>query len=109
MHTRFPSTYLHYPEVALDPATSTNENFLKLRSSFASTDDNNQNVPILGKLLPIVDSVEWLERLTKIVGITDVQIRIKGEKSEQEIDSIVRKCQTICQRDGVRLWVNDYW
>jgi len=109
VHTRFPSTYLHYPEVALDPATSTNESFLRLRSSFASTDDNNQNVPILGKLLPIVDNVEWLERLTKIDGITDVQIRIKGEKSEQEIDSIVRKCQTICQRDGVRLWVNDFW
>ena len=86
MHTRFPSTYLHYPEVALDPATSTNESFLRLRSSFASTDDNNQNVPILGKLLPIVDNVEWLERLTKIDGITDVQIRIKGEKSEQEIE-----------------------
>jgi thiamine-phosphate diphosphorylase len=67
------------------------------------------DVPVLGRILPIVDSVEWVERLCKVPGITDLQLRIKGERSPEEIRQVVLRCQDRCQSSGVRLWINDYW
>ncbi len=111
VHTNFPSTHQHFPEVALDPRDATNKGFLKVRSAFAQKNDNGNDidVTILGTLLPIVDDAEWMERLTKLDDITDIQLRIKGETDEDKINALVQKCQDICTRDGVRLWINDYW
>lgn len=118
VHTKFPGEKKYFPVVALDPTKRQDilESFLKMKRS--TRDDNNhggddrvkvEDQLTLGKLLPIVDSVEWMERLTKCDEITDIQLRIKGETDEQKILELVQKCQDICQRDGVRLWVNDFW
>jgi thiamine-phosphate diphosphorylase len=80
----------------------------------------NDAVPRLGRILPIVDSEEWIERLCtepRSAGdITDVQLRIKGETDPKHIAEIVKRCQGHCDKAaaagggrGIRLWVNDYW
>ena len=106
-HTEFPSTSRHFPAVALDPTSGPSDGFLKMKSSFSESNDDGTIT--LGKLLPIVDNFEWMDRLTKLDGITDIQLRIKGETDEDKIRTLVQKCQKICQRDGVRLWINDFW
>lgn len=63
----------------------------------------------LGRILPIVDTVEWVEKLTKTSGITDIQLRIKDETDADRIHERVKKCQKMCQEANVRLWINDYW
>jgi len=117
LHTGFPSTSRHFPAVALDPRSASSKGFLKMNSAVAvsatgtnTNDENDDGTTLtLGKLLPIVDDVEWMERLTKLDEITDIQLRIKGETDEEKIFALVQKCQDICQRDGVRLWINDFW
>lgn len=60
----------------------------------------------LGRILPIVDSIEWVERLCAIGGISDIQLRIKNVDN---VGDLARKAQAICQAAGVRLWINDDW
>lgn len=109
VHTEFPSTSLHYPDIALDPTSGPSQGFLKMKSAFSETTASDNDSITLGKLLPIVDNAEWMERLTKLDEITDIQLRIKGETDEDKIEKLVQKCQDICERDGVRLWINDFW
>lgn len=106
-HTKFPSTSRHFPFVTLDSLTSSHNGFLKMKSSDDTSSKNGEVT--LGKILPIVDNVEWLERLTKTKKVKDIQLRIKGETDEDKIISLVKECQKICKRDGVRLWINDFW
>jgi thiamine-phosphate diphosphorylase len=65
--------------------------------------------PILGRILPIVDTVEWVEKLAKTPGITDIQLRIKDETDPDRILERVQKCQKMCKDAKVRLWINDFW
>jgi thiamine-phosphate diphosphorylase len=76
--------------------------------SFGST-DSTLDGPTLGRILPIVDTVEWVEKLAKTPGITDIQLRIKDETDPDRILERVQKCQKMCQDANVRLWINDYW
>lgn len=108
VHTGFPSSHRHFPSVALDPKARTSDvvAFTRMQSPLSQ---EIERVPVLGKILPIVDSVEWIERLAKVEGITDLQLRIKNEKSPEKILNAVKKAQAACQEYGVRLWINDYW
>ena len=107
VHTSFPSKHEYFPEVAVHPEKDTSESFLKLQSKINHT--TNEDAVILGEILPIVDDIEWLERLTKLDNIQDIQLRIKGETDREKICELVQKCQDICESNGVRLWVNDFW
>jgi hydroxymethylpyrimidine kinase / phosphomethylpyrimidine kinase / thiamine-phosphate diphosphorylase len=109
VHTSFPSKYEYFPEVALHPEIQSSESFLKMQSTFQQNTSTNDDVVILGELLPIVDDIEWLERLTQLDNVKDIQLRIKGETDREKIFELVQKCQDICKRDSVRLWVNDFW
>jgi len=93
--------------VTLNPRKSESMPFLKMTRdvSYESSDKGVR----LGKLLPIVDTKEWVQRLSELDKITDIQLRIKNEKSEEKINEIVRECQEICAKNNVRLWINDYW
>lgn len=75
--------------------------------AFGSTDTNKD--PILGRILPIVDTVEWVEKLASTPGITDIQLRIKDETDPGRILERVELCQNMCKNANVRLWINDYW
>ncbi len=111
-HTHFPSSYKSFPSVALDPKNEAPVPFLKMQSAAAAAncgdDDRNKGIT-LGKLLPIVNNKEWIERLSPLEEIIDIQLRIKDVDDQDEIIKIVKECQAICEQNNVRLWINDYW
>ena len=116
VHTTFPSTSQHFPSIVQDlTSLQKSKAFLPMKA-FASAQDTTDERPTLGRILPIVDSVEWVERLCQInkdstntATIDDLQLRIKGETDQQRILEIVKQCQSLCQDAGIRLWVNDFW
>lgn len=116
VHTSFPSRKEYFPSIVLDPRTRRQdlEGFLKMKSMATQSilpnkDSGDKGGLFLGRLLPIVDSMDWMERLVKLEEITDIQLRIKGETDESIILDLVQKCQNICERHGTRLWINDFW
>ncbi|WP_051216233.1 thiamine phosphate synthase [Ferrimonas futtsuensis] len=58
-------------------------------------------------LYPVVDSLEWLERLLA-QGVRTLQLRIKGLSREQA-EPMVAKAALMGRRCGARLFINDYW
>lgn len=108
VHTEFPSSWRHFPTIALNPKIRTSDApaFIRMQSS---SSPQKERTPVLGRILPIVDSVEWIKRLAKVKGITDLQLRVKGDYSPKEIVDTVKCAQGICEAFGVRLWINDHW
>lgn len=92
--TNFPQTHDHFPRIVTDPNSSE-------PPSFAPAN--------IGKVLILVDSLEWVEKLTKTTGVTDIQLRIKGETDFDKIVTLVKNANALCQAAGIRLWINDYW
>lgn len=58
-------------------------------------------------LYPVVDSVEWIERLLK-AGVRTIQLRIK-DQPEQAIESDIVHAIALGRRYQARLFINDYW
>mmetsp|Transcript_41333 Transcript_41333/g.125099 ORF Transcript_41333/g.125099 Transcript_41333/m.125099 type:complete len:591 (-) Transcript_41333:111-1883(-) len=108
VHTGFPSSFRHFPSIVSDPKVRTSDvvAFTRMQSPLSPP---KESVPVLGKILPIVDTVSWIERLAKVKGITDLQLRIKSESSPEKILDAVKKAQAACNEFGVRLWINDHW
>lgn len=102
--TSFPCEHQHFPAIATDPRTDPSP-FLPMQAYDGTRDGTLR----LGRILPIVDSVEWVKQLCSTAGIEDIQLRIKGDLTEQEIAAMVRQAQAVCAAAGVRLWINDYW
>jgi len=121
--TVFPDSHEHYPSIITTTPDDNNDinrvPFRPLKAASGETKDDDR--PSLGRILPIVDSVEWVERLCAFSKtaqesssecsstITDIQLRIKGETDTDRIREMVQKCQALCQAASVRLWINDYW
>jgi thiamine-phosphate pyrophosphorylase len=61
----------------------------------------------LDPFYPIVDSLDWLERLLP-QGARLVQLRIK-DAGEAELRATVAAAKQLCARAGAQLVVNDYW
>ncbi|KAL3906143.1 MAG: hypothetical protein SGILL_009393, partial [Bacillariaceae sp.] len=104
--TDFPSSFENFPKIVTDPTvprTRTPTDFFKLPAF------RHEHPSSLGRTLPIVDTVEWVEHLSKTPGITDIQLRIKDETDPNKIAERVRLCQNFCKQSGVRLWINDHW
>ncbi len=68
---------------------------------FSTTDESK-----LG-LYPVVDSVEWIEKLL-IMGITTLQLRIKDPENPNLEREIERSIQ-LGHRHKAQLYINDYW
>ncbi|MGF6271601.1 thiamine-phosphate pyrophosphorylase [Lelliottia nimipressuralis] len=64
-------------------------------------------VPLRLGLYPVVDSVEWIERLLK-AGVKTLQLRIK-DKRDEEAESDVIAAIELGRRFDARLFINDYW
>jgi thiamine-phosphate diphosphorylase len=120
VHTEFPSTHEHYPSIVQDPTTTTSTSHFPTMLAYRhqSINSSDDKVPTLGRILPIVDTVEWVERLAKTPGVTDIQLRIKDKKIieddnlERRTKKIVERvtvCQKLCEKADVRLWINDFW
>jgi len=58
-------------------------------------------------LYPVVDTVEWIERLLS-VGVRTIQLRIK-DKSDRDVESQIVAAIALGQRYNARLFINDYW
>ncbi|POZ13627.1 thiamine phosphate synthase [Lelliottia aquatilis] len=68
---------------------------------------NFPTVPQRLGLYPVVDSVEWIERLLK-AGVKTLQLRIK-DKRDEEVESDVSAAIELGRRFDARLFINDYW
>lgn len=58
-------------------------------------------------LYPVVDSIEWIERLLK-AGVTTIQLRIKN-KQPTEVEQEIIAAINLGQHYNARLFINDYW
>ena len=64
-------------------------------------------VPFRLGLYPVVDSVEWIERLL-VAGVRTIQLRIK-DKRDAEVEADVVAAIELGRRYDARLFINDYW
>ena len=64
-------------------------------------------VPYRLGLYPVVDSVEWIERLLE-TGVRTIQLRIK-DKRDDEVEADVVAAIALGRRYNARLFINDYW
>jgi thiamine-phosphate pyrophosphorylase len=64
-------------------------------------------MPYPDRFYPVVDSVTWLARLTKL-GVGTVQLRAKN-LSDADALAIVREALAVTNGTGTKLVVNDYW
>jgi hydroxymethylpyrimidine kinase / phosphomethylpyrimidine kinase / thiamine-phosphate diphosphorylase len=110
VHTQFPSTSQHFPRILSDPSLlSSGIQTFRSMNSFSSASPLAQ-LPSLGRILPVVDSICWVKRLIKHSEfVTDIQLRIKDTTDLDEVRKVVRECQVLCDSAGIRLWINDYW
>ncbi|AXW86631.1 thiamine phosphate synthase [Lonsdalea britannica] len=58
-------------------------------------------------LYPVVDRVEWIERLLRM-GVKTLQLRIK-DQTESQMEPAVIKAITLARRYQARLFINDNW
>lgn len=58
-------------------------------------------------LYPVVDSVEWIERLLG-AGVRTIQLRIK-DKHDDDVEADIVAAIKLSQRHEARLFINDYW
>ncbi|EMD1719316.1 thiamine phosphate synthase [Providencia stuartii] len=58
-------------------------------------------------LYPVVDSVEWIERLLN-AGVTTIQLRIK-DKHDDEVRDDIQQAIALGEKHHARLFINDYW
>lgn len=81
-------------------------------SSSSPVDTLDSTPPaVLSRIIPIVNSLEWIKKLSSIPGIMDIQLRLKGTKQE-DIEPTIREAQDYVSKhcEGLkRLWINDYW
>ncbi|MFJ5410113.1 thiamine phosphate synthase [Pectobacterium punjabense] len=58
-------------------------------------------------LYPVVDSVEWIERLLS-VGVKTIQLRIK-DRSDEQAEADVIQAIALGRHYQAQLFINDYW
>lgn len=58
-------------------------------------------------LYPVVDSVEWIERLLH-VGVRTLQLRIK-DKTDAQVREDIQHAIALGKQHNARLFINDYW
>ncbi len=58
-------------------------------------------------LYPVVDSVEWLEKLLPL-GIETIQLRVKNIPAEQ-LDKMIEQAAELGRQYQARLFINDHW
>jgi hydroxymethylpyrimidine kinase/phosphomethylpyrimidine kinase/thiamine-phosphate diphosphorylase len=94
-HTGFPSQRSDFPRV------------LKRYDLIGKTPDFKRcDTDALG-LYPVVDSVEWLERLLKL-GVKTIQLRAKNQTSD-DLEQMVQQAVALQKTYQARLFINDYW
>ncbi|WP_193755583.1 thiamine phosphate synthase [Psychromonas sp. psych-6C06] len=104
-HFGWPSDNADFPEVVLPESKVGYEldlqGTLEAGPGFVSCDTHK-----LG-LYPVLDSVEWLEKVLKS-GVKTLQLRIKDKQPEQVEQQIIDAI-ALGKKYDARLFINDYW
>jgi hydroxymethylpyrimidine kinase/phosphomethylpyrimidine kinase/thiamine-phosphate diphosphorylase len=104
-HCGWPTDRSDFPEIVLPESTIGYEldlqGCLEAGPGFEPCDTNK-----LG-LYPVVDSVEWVERVLKL-GVKTLQLRIKDKQPEQVEQQIIDAI-ALGKKYNARLFINDYW
>ncbi|WP_372880838.1 thiamine phosphate synthase [Psychromonas sp.] len=104
-HLGWPSNKSDFPEVVLPESQIGYEldlqGTLEAGPGFVSCDTLN-----LG-LYPVLDSVEWLEKVLKL-GVKTLQLRIK-DKQPQQVEQQIIEAIALGKKYHARLFINDYW
>ncbi len=58
-------------------------------------------------LYPVVDSIDWLEKLLQL-GVKTIQLRVKNIETER-LDDMVKQAAALGREHQARLFINDYW
>ncbi|ANI29552.1 thiamine-phosphate pyrophosphorylase [Yersinia entomophaga] len=58
-------------------------------------------------LYPVVDSLEWIERMLE-AGVTTLQLRIK-DATDMQVEDDIAAAIALGKRYQARLFINDYW
>jgi hydroxymethylpyrimidine kinase/phosphomethylpyrimidine kinase/thiamine-phosphate diphosphorylase len=58
-------------------------------------------------LYPVVDSIEWLEKLL-LIGVSTLQLRIKDVPAD-ELENNIQQAAALGRQYKARLFINDYW
>ena len=64
-------------------------------------------MPYPDRFYPVVDSIAWVARLTRL-GVGTIQLRAKNLEDAQAL-AIVREAVAVIRGTRTRLVVNDYW
>ena len=64
-------------------------------------------MPHPDRFYPVVDSLAWVERLTRL-GVRTIQLRIKDLTHERAV-AVVREALAVTRASSTGLVVNDYW
>ncbi len=102
-HTWWPDDSRYFPSIVpRDVARSGDPplGFKKVKRS---------DMPVLLPIVGTVEEVRGLAEASEGCNIQDIQVRIKGDVTKDQIDDIVGECQRICDGASIRLWVNDHW
>ncbi|BFM16867.1 thiamine phosphate synthase [Maricurvus nonylphenolicus] len=89
-----PETFADFPQIS-DTAEAVN------LPAFPRCDSLN-----LG-LYPVVDSIEWLEKLLPL-GVKTIQLRVKN-KTDAELDELVKRASELGHQHNARMFINDHW
>ena len=104
-HCGWPRCIDDFPEVVLPESKIGYEldlpGRLETGAGFASCGTLN-----LG-LYPVVDSLEWVEKVLKM-GVKTLQLRIKG-KLPEEVELDIINAIALAKKYNARLFINDYW
>lgn len=58
-------------------------------------------------LYPVVDSVEWVEKLVKL-GVNTIQLRLKSD-DRQTLVAQIQQANQVARKHHARLFINDHW
>eukprot|EP00804_Cyclotella_cryptica_P021788 CCRYP_000797-RA/>CCRYP_000797-RA protein AED:0.06 eAED:0.06 QI:0/0.5/0.33/1/1/1/3/231/652 len=113
-HTGFPNSSQNFPILALSPDSFSMPSFRPMRpyqtiSSSSNNGNDNHPAVTLGRILPIVDTIDLLQKVLATDGIQDIQLRFKDTTDYATILDRIQQAQTLCQSKSVRLWINDHW
>ncbi|MFT6926582.1 MAG: hydroxymethylpyrimidine kinase/phosphomethylpyrimidine kinase/thiamine-phosphate diphosphorylase [Psychromonas sp.] len=104
-HLGWPSNKSDFPEVVLPESAIGYE--LDLPGTLEAGPGFEPCDTIKLGLYPVLDSVEWLEKVLKL-GVKTLQLRIKDKRPEQ-VESQIIEAIALGRKYNARLFINDYW
>jgi len=104
-HCGWPTERSDFPEVVLPESSIGYE--LDLQGNLEAGPGFEPCDTIKLGLYPVLDSVEWLERVLKL-GVKTLQLRIKDKQPDQVEQQIIDAI-ALGKKYDARLFINDYW